>query len=647
MIHSRNGISKKFLYLIIPLSLQQLLLAAVSAGDSLMLGFVNGDAMAAVSLAANIEFVENLFFSALVGGATVLSAQYWGKGDRNTIERLFGLILRYAVPISVLFMAFSLAMPERLMGLFTDETTLIPLGAEYIRMAAGSYLLTGVSQCYLCIMKTTGQTKQSVLISSSALCLDTALNVLFIFGFHMDAAGAALTTSITRFVEFVIVLIYAKNKMTVKPKLFSNVSPALHKDFLHCSIPHLINSMLWGLGTTVYASIIGHLGTAITTAYSAAAIVRNLSTSLCRGLAQGVEILLADLLGAGKMQEAKAFGGKMRRFSLLCGVVCGILAILFGTILSHFMHLSADAKLDLNWMILISAFYVFTQCISIIVVCGIFVAGGDTAFDAYSVAVVMWLIIIPMALGAAFWWKLPPLAVYAILSLDEVIKIPWIYAHYQKYKWLKNITREGTIMTMKERIRQGKLFTDMCEEMPKERATAKRLQKKFNDLDSDDIIGRMAVMEQIFGKSTFAWIEPPFYFCYGTHIHLGNGTYINVNCNFIDDGEITIGEKVMFGPAVTIATVGHPIKPDMRKYMYADPVVIGDNCWIGANVTICPGVTIGENSVIGAGSVVTRDIPANVVAVGNPCRVLRKIDQRDDVYYYKDKKFSDSGIEED
>lgn len=409
-----------------------------------MLGFVNGDAMAAVSLAANVEFVENLFFSALVGGATVLSAQYWGKGDKISIEYIFGLILRYAVVISVLFTVISLTFSEQLMGLFTNETELIPIGAEYIRMAAGSYLLTGLSQCYLCIMKTTEQTKQSVIISSFALCLDTVLNVVFIFAFHMEAAGAALTTSITRAIELTIVLIYAKN-MAVEPKIFSKISSLLHKDFLRCSIPHLINSMLWGLGTSVYASVIGHLGKAVATAYSAAAIVRNLSISLCRGLAQGVEILLADMLGAKKMAEAKIFGRNMSRFSVIFGVISAILALLFGEVLSHFMTLSEAAKYDFQIMILISAFYVFTQCISIVVVCGIFIAGGDTAFDAYSVAITMWLIIIPLALMAAFWWELPPLAVYFILSLDEIVKMPLIYVHYKKYKWLSNITREDLI----------------------------------------------------------------------------------------------------------------------------------------------------------------------------------------------------------
>lgn len=202
-------------------------------------------------------------------------------------------------------------------------------------------------------------------------------------------------------------------------------------------------------------------------------------------------------------------------------------------------------------------------------------------------------------------------------------------------------------MTMRERIANGKLFTDYCEGLPEDRLHCKKTLLAFNRSEPDDLETRIRLMKELFGRETKAWIEPPFYCCYGTNITLGENTYINMNCSFIDDGKIIVGKAVMFGLGVAIATVGHPVKPDMRKYMYTDPVVIGDNCWIGANATVCPGVTIGENTVIGAGSVVTKDIPANVVAVGNPCRVMREIDERDDVYYYRDRKFADSGIEED
>ena len=202
-------------------------------------------------------------------------------------------------------------------------------------------------------------------------------------------------------------------------------------------------------------------------------------------------------------------------------------------------------------------------------------------------------------------------------------------------------------MTMRERIANGKLFTDYCEGLPQDRLNAKKRMKRLNDLEPDRFNERAELLNEIFGKETHAWIEPPFYFCYGYNISLGKGTYINFNCNFIDDGKIEIGDKVMFGAGVTIATVGHPINPEMREYMYTAPVVIGENCWIGANVTICPGVTIGENTVIGAGSVVTKNIPANSIAAGNPCRVLREINEDDKKYYFRDREITETDLMEE
>ena len=191
-------------------------------------------------------------------------------------------------------------------------------------------------------------------------------------------------------------------------------------------------------------------------------------------------------------------------------------------------------------------------------------------------------------------------------------------------------------MNMHERIMSGKLFTDMCEGMPEERNQAKRLMIAFNATTPDTLEERFRIQREMLNKNSGeAWIEPPIYFCYGKHITLGEGTYVNFNCNFVDDGLITVGKNVMFGPAVTIATVGHPIRPDLRGLMYTD------------HVTICPGVTIGENSVIGAGAVVTKDIPANSIAVGNPARVLREIGERDMEYYYKDRKIEQEDLAEE
>ena len=161
-------------------------------------------------------------------------------------------------------------------------------------------------------------------------------------------------------------------------------------------------------------------------------------------------------------------------------------------------------------------------------------------------------------------------------------------------------------MTMRDRMEKGLLFTDICDGLPQRRADAKNLMKAFNETDHNDMETRQKILSQMLCCGKNVCIEPPFYFIYGKNITLGDGSFINMNCNFIDDGKIIIGKKVLIGPAVTVVTVGHPVNPRMREYMYTDPVVIEDNVWIGAGVTICPGVTIGENSVIGAGSVVTK-----------------------------------------
>ncbi|MFR5112786.1 sugar O-acetyltransferase [Turicibacter sanguinis] len=202
-------------------------------------------------------------------------------------------------------------------------------------------------------------------------------------------------------------------------------------------------------------------------------------------------------------------------------------------------------------------------------------------------------------------------------------------------------------MTMRERMAAGQLFTDNCDGLAEDRQNAKRRMKAFNETGPDEIQTRIQLMHEMFGKETKAWIEPPFYFCYGYNIEIGEKSYVNFNCQFVDDGKITIGKKVMFGPGVTIATVGHPINPNYREYMYTDAVIIEDNCWIGEGVVICPGVIIGENTVIRAGSVVTKSIPANCVAVGNPCRVLREINEQDLKYYYKNREITVKDLEEE
>ena len=171
----------------------------------------------------------------------------------------------------------------------------------------------------------------------------------------------------------------------------------------------------------------------------------------------------------------------------------------------------------------------------------------------------------------------------------------------------------------------------------------------FNMTRPTQLDKRAQMLKEMFAEiGENCYIEPPLHANWGgAHCHFGKGVYANFNLTLVDDSHIYVGDYTMIGPNVVIATAGHPILPELREkqYQYNMPVHIGRNCWIGAGALIMPGVTIGDNTVIGAGSVVTRDIPANVVAVGNPCRVLREIGEHDREFYFRDKRIDFSKLD--
>lgn len=198
------------------------------------------------------------------------------------------------------------------------------------------------------------------------------------------------------------------------------------------------------------------------------------------------------------------------------------------------------------------------------------------------------------------------------------------------------------IKEAKERMDSGRLYDPNHEGIMREQSVCLEKLYDFNATRPSELSKREAMLKEMFAEiGEGCYIEPPFYANWGgSHVHFGNNIYANFGLTLVDDGHIYVGNSVMFGPHVTVATAGHPIDPTLRAaaLQYNMDVHIGNNVWIGAGSVIMPGVNIGDNTVIGGGSVVTKDIPANVVAVGNPCRVMREIGERDKEYYFRDRK---------
>ena len=444
----RREFNRKLWKLALPIAFQSLMLAAVAAADALMLGRAQND-MTAVSLATQIQFVQNMFVMAATAAGAILGAQYWGKGDRDTLRSIFNIMLRWTGAISVLFFAACELCPELLMRLFSHDDVIIEIGSGYLRIAGFSYLITGISQCCLTTMKVTDHVPPSAWISSAAVVINIILNAVLIFGFAgippMNARGAALATTLARAAELALCLGVSAGASYVRPawKRFFARQKQLGRDFLRQCLPLLGGGLLWGVGFTSYTAIMGHMGTDAAAANAVAAVVRDLICCVCNGVGSAASIMVGNELGAGNLEKGKAYGIRLKNMSYIIGFVSTAAVLALTPLVVRMVQLTDEAQGYLTGMMVIMAVYMIGRCVNTVTINGVLDGGGDTVFDMYSLAVCMWGVAIPLALLGAFAFGWPVLVVYACTCLDEVGKIPWVMLRFRKYKWVKNLTREN------------------------------------------------------------------------------------------------------------------------------------------------------------------------------------------------------------
>ena len=438
---------RKLAAIMAPIALQNLMLAMVAAADTVMLGRVDQNAMAAVSLATQIQFVQNMILGVVVSVIGILGAQYWGKGDKVVLGKLFGMGIRHCVVISVAFFIGCVFFPRYLMRLFANDETLIAIGVKYLKIAGWSYLLTGVSQCYMAIMKVSEHVPRTAWISSVTVVINIILNSIFIFGLFgvpaYGAEGAAIATLIARVIEVLwcIVSSYQNSFIRLELRNLFRFERLLANDYWRCALPLLGAYLFWGIGFTSYTAIIGQLGPDAAAANAIAAGVRDLMCCLCNGLCTAGGILIGNELGAGRLDQGRKYGDRLAILSYIIGFFCTFVILAIIPVVKHYMKLTDKAQGYLVGMFVILSIYMIGRCVNTIIINGIFSAGGDTMFDFYSLAVCMWGLAVPCALIGAFWLHWHVLIVYSCTCLDEVGKIPWVMHHYRKYKWVKNLTR--------------------------------------------------------------------------------------------------------------------------------------------------------------------------------------------------------------
>lgn len=444
MDERKRSLRKEIVRLALPIALQQFMTALVGACDAIMLGKLSQDAMSAVSLATQVTFVFNLFMFAFMAGENMFVAQYYGKGDYKGISQVFSLVTKICGCIAVVFLAGALFFPEQLMRILTNEETLIVLGSEYLRMIGISYVFSGIAQTFLAIMKNCGAVNMSTLINGVMVILNIALNAVFIFGLSgfpkMGIKGAALATVLATVVQFLWSVGYVLCRIRAVKFSLRSCEKKLFGRFWQKAVPLLINNLAWGIGFSMYSVIMGHLGTDAVAANGIANISKNLVVCFCLGLGNAGSIIVGNRLGADRLQEAKEVGETLTKTAIIAGIVSGLVLIALSPFITKMVDLTPTARGYLQKMLLISSYYIAGKSVNCMTIGGIFAAGGDSKFGMLCDSVTLWCIIVPLGCICAFILKLPVMVVYFVLNLDEIIKLPVVYKHYKKYKWIKNLT---------------------------------------------------------------------------------------------------------------------------------------------------------------------------------------------------------------
>ena len=436
------------LSLAIPMALQDLIKNGLNLVDNIMVGKVSEIYLAAVNLANQPFFLFSIMISGLASGGAVLISQYHGKENFNAINRIISITLAIALLFSLIFTFGIILFPEFIMQIFTNEPELILNGKRYLKIIGWTYLLFGISNAILLILRSLKLMKATLYVNIISFLINVILDYGLIFGRlgfpKMEIEGAALATFISRLFEMIAMIIYifiCDKRIVIKVKNMFTLDRILLKDYFKYGIPVFINELIWGIGIIAFSVILGRLGTQTVAASSVSSAVEQFVTVAISGIANASAILIGNEIGAGKKEYVKQMSETLLFFSVVFGVVLGAVFFALRIPMINFYNLEPQTKiLAMNFMA-ITSFLVLTDSISVIAINGILRGGGDTKFAMWLDILAIWLVSLPFSVLFAFVLKLPLELVFFALRSDVVVKVLFCFFRLKNDGWIKNITR--------------------------------------------------------------------------------------------------------------------------------------------------------------------------------------------------------------
>lgn len=440
----------KLLAIAVPITLQGIVNFGVNMVDTLVMGSLGEVALSAVSLANQFCFLYMILNFGLGGGASVLTGQFWGSGDRESIGKTLSIVYKITALLAAIFFAAAQFFPQWVMGLYTTDAAVIEQGSRFLRIISWSFLLQGISTITAIVLRTVGVVKLTLVTSVITLLNNLIMNWIFVFGNlgspKMGVSGSALATTISRVLEFTVIIVYMlfiDKKIMLKLKSLLKTDRAILSDYLKNGLPVLISDFILALGMNALAAIMGRIGTDFVSANAIMGVVWQLTTVFLMGTSGASSVIIGNTVGEKRYSDAQKYGITFLVMGAIIGLLAGAVVFLTKDLAVNFYNVTDETKsIAHDLMCGISILAMFSS-VQMMLTKGVLRAGGDTKFLMLADVLFLWTISIPLGYAAGLLFKLPPLLVLLCLKIDEVIKAIWCSKRLIGGRWIKNVTLEA------------------------------------------------------------------------------------------------------------------------------------------------------------------------------------------------------------
>ena len=437
---------RAMLSLAIPVAFQQFITAGLNMVDILMVGQLGETAIAALGLANQIFFLLIIFLFGVTSGMAIFTAQFWGKGDMESIHKVMGISLTVSFLVGTLFSLAAILFPETILRFYTEDIEVIELASGYLRIVGFSYIFTAIVTSYYAVLRSITQVKLAVTVSVIALILKSILSYLLIFGIGrlpaLGVRGAAIATAFGWLFQFFLILILVyrlKTPLAVNPLVFFRFDRAFLYQVLGTAMPAAVNEVFWSVGITVYYAVYARISTGAMAAIQISATIEEIAFVLFIGLGNACAIMIGNKIGEG--DKALAFE-QSRRFLIiviLMAFVLGILILFIREPVINLYEISAEVAASAHKLMTIFALTIWIRSINFLLFIGTLRAGGDTRFAMFMEIFSVWFIGVPAALIGGFVLHLPVEGVYLLVFTEEFVKLIVIFRRYLSRKWIHDL----------------------------------------------------------------------------------------------------------------------------------------------------------------------------------------------------------------